>query len=123
MSSELPIDYEALAKIAWKIRWGIAEHLDGSTDRDWERCKETGYDQHFGDIARAVVAAYEQQLRDQGMVVVQNRDILTMYQAVGVGIFLLDAERVAIDRLRSSAEPALPRLHNDAALAAPGEGE
>ena len=68
---------------------------------------------------RAVVVA----LREQGLVVVQNRDILTMYQAVGVGIFLLDAERVAIDRLRSSAEPALPRLHNDAALAAPGEGK
>lgn len=67
--TEIDIDWEALAKAAYVERYG--KHHDDLFARDlWGK-------DACGKQARAVVAAYQQQVRDQGLVAVRASDVRT----------------------------------------------
>lgn len=63
-ASMFEIDYEALAKAAWEV----------NTTHPWELLAQSWREEQ-ATMARAVVSAYEQQLLDQGMVVVRRDDV------------------------------------------------
>jgi hypothetical protein len=105
------IDYEALAKAAYASYMG--QRYPSGIRPDWEGT-QVSQREIFQTEARAVVAAYESQLRSQGMVVVRRNDAETLRRftvcALKQWAFSGGDLHGSIDRVGS-------------ALAAPGDGE